>query len=115
MGNEIILQNGFIFNFLIDEIALGKNGDSTKGNTIPKIKICKSEKNAGQIEVCFFWDEPANKILKLKDQIISIDSINTTEIDAEQYCKVINYVQNSKKPLKLVLKRGTKQFDYILN
>src|SRR5690606_21144255 len=45
MGNEIILQNGFIFNFLIDKIAFGKNKESTKPDMLPKIKICKSEKN----------------------------------------------------------------------
>ncbi|TXF76260.1 aspartyl protease family protein [Chryseobacterium sp.] len=115
IGNGIILQNGFIFNFLTDEIAFAKNEKSTKAEPLRKIKICKSEKNSREIEVCFFWDEPTNKMLKLHDQIISIDSINTADIDAEQYCKVISYVQEAKKPVKLVLKRGKKQFDYILN
>src|SRR5690606_5342499 len=113
IGNEIIVRNGFIFNFLIDEIALGKNADGTTGNTIPKIKICKSEKNERKVEVCFFWDEPANKVLKLNDQIIKVDTINTTNISHSQYCELIDYVQNTKKPIELTVQRGKKQFHYI--
>lgn len=114
IGNKIILENGFIFNFLNNEIAFGINEKKPKYATLPKIKICKSETNKNQIEVCFLWKEPYNKMLKLHDQIIKIDELNTSEVSESEFCTILNYLAKEGAK-KITLKRGNKQFDYILN
>lgn len=113
IGNKIIFENGFIFNFLQNQMALGKSVKKFKDATLPKIKICKSDKNKGEIELCFFWDEPVNKDLKLHDQIIQVDSINTTDMNDIQYCNLLKYL-DKEGPKKIKLKRGRKEYDYIL-
>jgi predicted aspartyl protease len=115
IGNRIILENGFIFNFLKNEIAFGVSEEKSRFASIPKINICKSETNKNQIELCFFWNEPVNKMLKLHDQVIKIDSMNTTNVDDSQYCNLLDYLNSKKNQIKITFKRGNKEFDYILD
>jgi len=115
IGNKIILENGFIFNFLNSEIAFGISEQKSKYAILPKIKICKSETNKNQIELCFFWKESDNKNLKLGDQIIQIDSIATTNLNDTQYCSLLDYLRHKNSSKKVTFKRGSKEFDYILN
>ncbi|KIC65045.1 retropepsin-like aspartic protease [Chryseobacterium taiwanense] len=115
IGNRVILENGFIFNFFKNEIAFGISEEKSRFTSLPKIKICKSETNKNQIELCFFWKESANKTLKLHDQVIKIDSINTTNVDHDQYCNILDYLNSKKNQIKVTFKRGNKEFDYILN
>jgi predicted aspartyl protease len=112
IGNKIILENGFVFNFLNNEIAFGINEKKPRYAVLPKIKICKSETNKSQLELCFFWKEPYNKMLKLHDQIIKID---TTNLDDNQFCNMMEYMNNKNTSKKITFKRGNKQFDYIMN
>lgn len=114
IGNKIILENGFIFNFLTNEIAFGKNEKRSKYATLPKIKICRSETNKNQIELCFFWKEPYNKMLKLHDQIIKIDELNTLEVSENEFCILSNYLAKEGAK-KIIFKRGNKTFDYVSN
>lgn len=114
IGNKIILENGFIFNFLNSEIAFGISENKSKYAVLPKLKICRSETNKNQIEVCFFWKESFNNDLKLGDQVIKVDSIDTTNLDEVQYCSIIDYLSKDISK-KITFKRGNKQFDYIMN
>jgi predicted aspartyl protease len=115
IGHIIILENGFVFNFLNNEIAFGISEGKPRYAVLPKIKICKSETNKSQLELCFFWKEPYNKMLKLHDQIIKIDEIDTTSLDDNQFCNMMEYMNNKNTSKKITFKRGTKQFDYIMN
>lgn len=112
IGNTILLEDGFIFNFLNNEISFGISKKEKQHAPLAKIKICKSETNKNQLELCFFWDETANKALKLKDQIIQIDDINTTNIDEKEYCTIMEYVNNNIGSKKITFKRGKKIFVY---
>lgn len=115
IGNNIILENDFIFNFLNSEIAFGANEKPPRYAKLPKIKICKSETNKNQIELCFFWKESENKMLKLHDQLIKIDEMDTENIDEKQYCTIMDEINKNKGSKKLTFKRGNKKFEYILN
>lgn len=114
IGNKIILENGFVFNFLTEEVALGRTANKSSYANLPKIKICKSKKREGEIELCFFWNELESKKLKLHDQIIQIDSVNTTHVDQKQYCDIIQNIEKGNAKI-IRFKRGKKEFDYILN
>jgi hypothetical protein len=114
IGNKIILENGFIFNFLTNEIAFGKSENKSRFATLPKIKVCRSESNRNKIELCFFWKEPQYKMLKIHDQIIKIDELNTAEITEKEFCTVLSYLAKEGAK-KITFKRGNKIFDYILN
>lgn len=115
IGNGIFVENGFIFNFLNNEIAFGKSDEKSKYAVLPKLKICKSEADRSKLELCFFWKEPDNKKLKVGDQIIQIDSMDTTKLDDAQYCSILDYLNKKEGSKKITFKRGKKIFEYILN
>lgn len=114
IGNKIILDNSFIFNFLNNELAFGISKKKPKYATLPKIKICKSETNKNQIELCFFWNESNNKMLKLNDQIIKIDNLDTREVSESEFCKILSYMSKDGSK-KITFKRDKKEFEYIVN
>lgn len=113
VGNNIILPNGFIFNFLSSEVAFGISQNDLKYIKLSQIKLCKSETN--KVELCFFWKESSNKQLKLGDQLISVDEINTEFADEKKFCALMDVINKKKGPKKLVFKRGSKKFEYTLN
>lgn len=114
IGNKIILNNGFIFNFLKNEIAFGINEEISEYAILPKIKTCKSEKDNSKVQLCFFWDEPQNRKLKVGDQIIKVDSIDTSNISPEEYCKLLDYLSSNKTP-RLTLKRKNRVYEHKVN
>ncbi|ROH97853.1 hypothetical protein [Chryseobacterium daecheongense] len=99
---------------MIEEVALGRTDNKPSYANLPKIKVCKSKKHEGEIELCFFWDELQNKKLKLHDQIIQIDSVITTNVDQKQYCDIVQNLEKGNAKI-IRFKRGKKEFDYVLN
>jgi len=115
LGKKILFNDNLILNFLNDEISFGKDFNSQKNNHNDlNFKICKSEKNNNEIELCFFWQNDNNKNLKVGDKIIQIDEIRTDNISNSDYCELLNYIKNRDK-VNVIFQRGKKQFMNIIN
>jgi hypothetical protein len=115
VGNKVLFNDNLIFNFLIDEVSFGKDFNSMKKNHNDlNFKICKSEKNNNEIELCFFWQNDYTKNLKVGDKIIQIDDIKTDNISNDDYCDLLNYIKD-RATLKVIFQRGKKQFISIIN
>jgi hypothetical protein len=54
-------------------------------------------------------------MLKLHDQVIKINEIDTINLDDNQFCNMLEYMNNKNTSKKITFKRGNKQFDYIMN
>jgi|GEM_PF-2146518 len=110
IGKKILFNNNLILNFLVSEISFDKKLSLEKiENNDLNFKICKSEQNENEIELCFFWDTDSNKNLKVGDKIIKIDAYNTQSISNIDYCDLLNYIKK-RDSISVTFQRGKKQF-----